>query len=68
MSPFCGATDTPILDFDTIVSYKISLEMEFLKICKESLISMKSDTFDRLRLGLNSFHGELLLIRSLHKR
>ena len=54
-----------IPDFDTIVSSKISLEMESLKICKESLISMESDTFDRLRLGLNSFHGELLLIRSL---
>ena len=62
------ATGKPIQDFDTIVSSKISLEMESLKICKESLISMEIDTFDRLRSGLNSFHGELLWIRSLHKR
>ena len=47
-------------DLDTIVSSKISIEMESLKICKESLISMKIDTFDRLRSDLNSFHGELL--------
>ena len=49
-----------IQDFDTVVSSKISLEMESLKTCKESLISMEFDTFDRLRSGLNSFHGELL--------
>ena len=30
--------------------------------CKESLISMVIETFDRLRPGLNSFHGELLLV------
>ena len=57
-----------IQDFDTIVSSKISLEMESLKVYKESLIFMEIDTFDRLRSGLNSFYGELLLIRSLHKR
>ena len=60
--------DTTIQDFDTIVSPKISLKMESLKICKESLVSMEIDIFDRLRSGLNSFYGELLLIRSLHKR
>ena len=47
-----------IQDFDTIVSSKISLEMESLKICKESLISMEIDTFDRLRSGLNIFPEE----------
>ena len=47
-------------DFDIFVSFKISLEMESLNICKESLIFMEIDTFDRLRSGLNSFHGELL--------
>ena len=52
--------DNTIQDLDTIVSSKISLEMESLKICKESLISMEISTFDRLRSGLNSFHGELL--------
>ena len=57
-----------IQDFDTIVSFKISLKMESLKMCNQSLISMEIDTFDRLRSGLKSFHGELLLIRSLHKR
>ena len=57
-----------IQDFDTIVSFKISLEMKSLKMCKESLISMEIDIFDRLRSGMNSFHGEFLLIRSLHKR
>ena len=31
-------------------------------MCKESLISMVIETFDRLRPGLNSFHGELLLV------
>ena len=36
-----------IQDFDTIVSSKISLEMESLKICEESFISMEIDTFDR---------------------
>ena len=50
----------PIQDLDTIVSSKISLEMESVKFCKESLISMEIDTFDSLRSGLNSFHGELL--------
>ena len=49
-----------IQDFDTIVSSKISVEMESLKICKESLISMEIDTFDRLRSGLNSIYVELL--------
>ena len=57
-----------IQDFDTIVSSEISLEMETLNVCKDSLISMEIETFDRLRPGLNSFHGELLLIGSLHKR
>ena len=57
-----------IQDFDTIVSSKISPEMESPKIYKESLTSMEIDTFDRLKIGLNSFHGELLLIRSLLKR
>ena len=47
---------------------EISLEMEALNICKDSLISMGIETFDRLRSGLNSFHGELLLIGSPHKR
>ena len=56
-----------IQDFDTIVSSKISLEMESFRMCKESLISMEIDTFDRLRSHLNSFQ-ELLLIRSPHKR
>ena len=53
-------THYTIEDFDTIVSSKISLEMESLKIYKESLISLEIDTFDRLRSDLNSFHGELL--------
>ena len=57
-----------IQDFDTIVSSEISLEMEALNVCKDSLISMEIETFDRLRPGLNSFHGELLLIGSPHKR
>ena len=52
----------PFQDFDTIVSSEISLEMESLNMCKESLISMAIETFDRLRSGLNSFHGELLLV------
>ena len=51
-----------IQDFDTIVSSEISLEMEALNVCKDSLISMEIETFDRLRPGLNSFHGELLLL------
>ena len=51
-----------IQDFGTIVSSEISLEMESLNMCKESLISMVIQTFDRLRSGLNSFHGELLLV------
>ena len=57
-----------IQDFDTIVSSEISLEMVALNVCKDSLISMVIETFDRLRPGLNSFHGELLLIGSPHKR
>ena len=32
------------------------------KMCNESLIFMAIETFDRLRSGLNSFHGELLLV------
>ena len=48
-----------IQDFDTFVSSKISLEMESSKMCKESLISMENETFDRLRSHLNSFHGQL---------
>ena len=51
-----------IQDFDTIVSSEISLEMESFNMCKESLISMVIETFDRLSSGLNSFHGELLLV------
>ena len=39
--------DDAIQDFDTIVNSKNSLEMESLKICKGSLISMEIDTFDR---------------------
>ena len=31
-------------------------------MCKESLISMAIETFDRLRSVLNSFHGELFLV------
>ena len=31
-------------------------------MCKESLISVVIETFDRLKSGLNSFHGELLLV------
>ena len=58
----------PIQDFDTIFSSEISLEMEALNVCKDSLISMEIETFDRLRPGMNSFHGELLLIGSPHKR
>ena len=54
----CHSVAGTIQDFDTIVSSIISLEMESLKICKESLISMEIDTFDRLRSGLNSFHRE----------
>ena len=57
-----------IQDFDIIVSSEISLKMEALNVCKDSLISMEIETFDRLRPGLNSFHGELLLIGSPHKR
>ena len=57
-----------IQDFDTIVSFEISLEMEALNVYKDSLISMEIEKFDRLRPGLNSFHGELLLIGSPHKR
>ena len=55
-----------IQDFDTIVSSKNFLEMESLNMCKEALISMEIETFDRLRSHLNSFHGELLLIGSPH--
>ena len=51
-----------IQDFDTIVSSEISLEMESFNMCKESLISMVIEAFDRLRPGLNSFHGELFLV------
>ena len=51
-----------IQDFNTIVSSEISLEMESLNMYKESLISMVIEKFDRLRSGLNSFHGELLLV------
>ena len=58
----------PIQDFDTIVSSKNSLEIESLNVCKESLISMEIDTFDRLRSHLNSYHRELLVIGSPHKR
>ena len=59
--PYLGP-DLAIQDFDTIVSCEISLEMESFNMCKESLISMVIETFDRLRPGLNSFHGELLLV------
>ena len=45
---------------DRKLQFKISTT-SLLKICKESLISMEIETFDRLRSGLNSFHGELLL-------
>ena len=55
-------TAMPIQDFDTIVSFEISLEMASLNMCKESLISMAIKTFDRLRSVLNSFHGEWLLV------
>ena len=58
----CLGDSDPIQDFDTIVSSEISLEMESFNMCKESLISMVIETFDRLRSGLNSFHGELLLV------
>ena len=57
-----------IQDFDIIVSSESSLEMEALSVCKDSLISMEIEAFDRLRPGLNSFHGELLLIGSPNKR
>ena len=57
-----------IQDFNTIVSSEISLEMEALNVCKDSFISMETETFDRLSPGLNSFHRELLLIGSPHKR
>ena len=57
-----------IQDFDTIVSFEISLEMEALNVCKDSLIYMEIEPFDRLRPGLNSFHRELMLIGSPHKR
>ena len=57
-----------IEDLDTIVSSEISQKMEALNVCKDSLIYMEIETIDRLRPGLNSFHGELLLIGSSHKR
>ena len=38
-----------------ILSSDISVEMVSLRIIKESLIPMKIETFDRIRLGLNSF-------------
>ena len=41
-----------------ILSSKFSLEMESLKMSKESLISMEIGTFDRLRSALNSFYWE----------
>ena len=43
-----------------IISSEIFLEIKSLNLYKESLISMVIETFDRLRPGLNSFHGELL--------
>ena len=55
-------------DFDVIVSSETSLEMKSFKILTESLMSMEIDTFDRLKSGLNSCKGELLLIGSPHKR
>ena len=58
----CFSHMETIQDFDPFLSSEISLEMESLNICKESLISMVIETFDRLRSGLNSFHGELLLV------
>ena len=60
-------SNNPIQNFDTIASSEISLEIEALNICKDSLIPMEIETFDRLRPGLNSFHGEMLLIGSPHK-
>ena len=51
----------PIQDFDTIVSFEISLEMESFNMCKESLISMVIETFDRLRPGLNSFPWRIVV-------
>ena len=51
-----------IQNFGTIVSAEISLEMESLNMCKESLISMVIETYDTLSSGLNSFHIELLLV------
>ena len=44
-----------------IVSSEISLEMEVLNVCKDSLISMEIETFDKLRPGLNSFHGAIVV-------
>ena len=44
-----------IQDFD-ISGYGV------FKLCKVPLISIAIETFDRLRSGLNSFHGELLLV------
>ena len=58
----CLDVSPTIQDFDTIFSSEISLEMESFNMCKESLISMVIETFDRLRPGLNTFHGELLLV------
>ena len=72
--PFLCSTEIWMYDLDSIqdsniiVSSEISLEMESFKMCKESLISMEIETFDRLRSGLNSFYGELLLIESPYKR
>ena len=63
----CNSSNFDII-VNIIVSSELSLEMETLNVCKDSLISMEIETFDRLRSGLNSFHGELLLIRSPHKR
>ena len=54
--------------FDIIVSSEISLEMEALNEGKNLLISTEIEAFDRLRPGENSFHVELFLIRSPHKR
>ena len=67
--PACRTSkQNSIQDFETIVSSEISLEMEALNVFKDSLISMEIEIFDRLRPGLNSFHGELLLIGSPHER
>ena len=47
MQPVTLVMDRTIQDSDTIVSSEIYLEMEALNVCKDSLISMEIETFDR---------------------